>query len=412
MTDQLSNKRRRIDDTVPIDDEHDTDSDNVVEIPAPPRQKRVSKNINHSSARGSISPPPTRNPTHRLYGGNSLGRDKKDATPQAAESSSSRRFITSPIQLSTVNGLAASSNVDTVCLKDILCDALIRECWLFNYLIDVDFIVSQLDVDTRELVRVKIVHGSWREEDGNRVGIQEAAKRYSNVQVITAYMAEMYGKNLSVYSNGFVRLNLSGTHHSKMIILFRHDDTAQVNILTGNFIVRDWSMCQAVWRSPLLPFEYPPISTEQSPGPFPIGSGPRFKKDILAYLDSYGQRRTGSLTTELRKYNFASIRAALVASVPGKQNLQRIDPDQETLWGWPALQHILSSLRPKFPKKAKPHIVMQCSSVASMSQKWMRNFQNVLETAACEPDPQSPSLKKKKKEKARFSLIFPTADEI
>jgi len=39
---------------------------------------------------------------------------------------------------------------------------------------------------------------------------QEAAKRYPNVQIITAYMPEVFG-----------------THHSKMMILFRHDDLAQ-----------------------------------------------------------------------------------------------------------------------------------------------------------------------------------------
>ncbi|KAL8801101.1 MAG: hypothetical protein Q9182_004694 [Xanthomendoza sp. 2 TL-2023] len=397
MTNQIDNKRPRVDDTVPTDEDDESD---VVEIPAPPRplkaRRRVPTKPDHSSARGSISPPPARNTTHQPCGSYS-GSDEGNArllvprsleTPSSEENnlSSSRRLIPSPIQLSTVNGLAASNNVDTVGLKDILGDPLIRECWLFNYLIDVDFITSQLDEDTRALVQVKIVHGSWKEEDANRINIEEAAKRYSNVQVITAYMAEMYG-----------------THHSKMIILLRHDDTAQVNILTGNFIVRDWSMCQAVWRSPLLPLEHPPISTEESPGPFLMGSGTRFKKDILAYLNSYGQRRTGSLSAELRKYDFSSVRAALVASVPGKQNLQSINPNQETLWGWPALRHILSSLSPRTPK-AKAHIVMQCSSVASLSQKWMLNFQDVLEAFKSCPPPPSP--------KPRFSLVFPTADEI
>ncbi|KAL8804979.1 MAG: hypothetical protein Q9200_005603 [Gallowayella weberi] len=361
----MGNKRRRVENAVPTD-EQDYDSD-VVEIPAPPRpskaQRRVLTDTDHPSPRRSISPPPVRKTTHQPYGSSSCS-DKGDArllVPRSLETPSyeennlrfSRRLIPSPIQLSTANGLAASSN---------------------------------LDEDTRDLVQVKIVHGSWKEEDANRINIQEAAKRYSNVQVITAYMAEMYG-----------------THHSKMIILLRHDDTAQVNILTGNFIVRDWSMCQAVWRSPLLPLEHPQVSTEESPGPFLIGSGARFKKDILAYLNSYGQRRTGSLSAELRKYDFSSVRAALVASVPGKQNLRTIDPDQETLWGWPALRHILSSFSPK-TSQAKAHIVMQCSSVASISQKWMLNFQNVLGASkSCPPLP-SP--------KPRFSLIFPTADEI
>ena len=40
--------------------------------------------------------------------------------------------------------------------------------------------------------------------------LKEAASRRGNVQAITAYMPEAFG-----------------THHSKMIILFRHDDLAQ-----------------------------------------------------------------------------------------------------------------------------------------------------------------------------------------
>ena len=51
------------------------------------------------------------------------------------------RMIPSPIQLNTIAALPASSNVDTVSLRDILGDPLISECWLFNYLFDVDFIL-------------------------------------------------------------------------------------------------------------------------------------------------------------------------------------------------------------------------------------------------------------------------------
>lgn len=87
---------------------------------------------------------------------------------------------------------------------------------------------SNFDEDVRDLVRVKVVHGSWKKEDSNRLYIdvrrslkhnpnmpidhllQDAAKRYKNVQVLTAYMPEAFG-----------------THHSKMFVLFRHDDLAQ-----------------------------------------------------------------------------------------------------------------------------------------------------------------------------------------
>lgn len=50
-------------------------------------------------------------------------------------------LIPSPMQLVKIAELPASSNVDTISLRDILGDPLISACWLFNYLFDVDFIM-------------------------------------------------------------------------------------------------------------------------------------------------------------------------------------------------------------------------------------------------------------------------------
>ncbi|KAL9000371.1 MAG: hypothetical protein Q9188_005680 [Gyalolechia gomerana] len=190
-----------------------------------------------------------------------------------------------------------------------------------------------------------------------------------------------------------------------MIILFRHDEQAQVIIVTGNFIVRDWSMCQAVWRSTLLPLLDPSCQPPGDLEPPRIGSGAKFKKDLLAYLRAYGPRKTGSLTTELDIYDFSSIRAALIGSVPGKQIIRSIDQDSETLWGWPALKHVLSCIKPT-SADAKPHIVMQCSSVASVGEKWMGDtFLRALSSTESTNIPES-------WQKPKFSLVFPTADEI
>lgn len=51
------------------------------------------------------------------------------------------RFISSPIQLSHVERLAPVNNIDTVSLRDIVGDPLIKECWVFNYLFDLDFLM-------------------------------------------------------------------------------------------------------------------------------------------------------------------------------------------------------------------------------------------------------------------------------
>lgn len=57
-------------------------------------------------------------------------------------------------------------------MADILGDPLISECWEFNYLHDVDFLMSHFDEDTRHLVKVHIVHGFWKREDSNRLYLE------------------------------------------------------------------------------------------------------------------------------------------------------------------------------------------------------------------------------------------------
>ena len=199
-----------------------------------------------------------------------------------------------------------------------------------------------------------------------------------------------------------------GTHHSKMIVLFRQDEMAQVIILTGNFIARDWSMSQAIWRSPLLPVMKEEYSSPHSMPPF--GSGARFKHDLLAYFSGYGPEKLRGLINQLQGYDFGEVRGALIASVPGKQNIQSIDPDYESMWGWPALKRILSGIpsRPSSASKSgcQPHIVAQISSIAAVGEKWLGStFMPALATTttteaqAAKPEP-------------KISIIFPTPDEV
>lgn len=63
---------------------------------------------------------------------------------------------------------SSGNNVDTVKLRDILGDPLIKECWQFNYCFDVDWLMEQFDPDVRDSVAVKVVHGSWKRDSPNR----------------------------------------------------------------------------------------------------------------------------------------------------------------------------------------------------------------------------------------------------
>ena len=97
----------------------------------------------------SISPPPKRNafrnsnqaktPLLDLIGSEIDGKNTDADQTKAKESRI--KLIPSPIQLNYVRELPAKSNVDTVKLNDILGDPMIKECWLFNYLFEMDFLM-------------------------------------------------------------------------------------------------------------------------------------------------------------------------------------------------------------------------------------------------------------------------------
>jgi tyrosyl-DNA phosphodiesterase-1 len=201
-----------------------------------------------------------------------------------------------------------------------------------------------------------------------------------------------------------------GTHHSKMLVLIRHDDTAQVIIHTANMIAKDWTnMTNGVWQSPLLQkLQSPPRGAEIER---PIGSGSRFRHDLLSYLSAYNTKRNvcGSLVEELAKYDFSAVRGALIASVPGKH-----DVEQErgaTRWGWQGLKETLKSV----PVQAeKSEIVVQISSIATLgaTDTWLqRTLFEALSTSRSSSQ-QSYSSSRPQSSKPSFKVVFPTPDEI
>jgi tyrosyl-DNA phosphodiesterase-1 len=97
----------------------------------------------------SISPPPKRvtSTMKQHLGGPSsslkdAGRAKDvELLPDNVTNVPARTNVISPVQLNFVEELPAASNVDTVSLGSILGDPMIKECWLFNYLFDMDFVM-------------------------------------------------------------------------------------------------------------------------------------------------------------------------------------------------------------------------------------------------------------------------------
>ncbi|KAF7532221.1 hypothetical protein G7054_g8127 [Neopestalotiopsis clavispora] len=279
---------------------------------------------------------------------------RRSALSQPQQKKQPRKVIASPFRMTKIRDLPAASNVDAVSLHDLLGDPLIAECWEFNYLHDVEYLMSHFDQD-------------------------QQASQHQNVTLHAAYMPEMFG-----------------THHSKMMILIRHDGNAQVVIHTANMIAKDWTnMTNGAWLSPLLPLLSKPANGQPSG---PAGSGIKFKADLLSYLSAYNTKRDvcKSLVKELARYDFSEVRGSLVASVPGRHPVENDD----TRWGWAGLKDALRAV-PVQPGKSD--VVTQISSIATLggTDAWLQKtlFESMSSRGKSNTIP-------------RFKVVFPTADEI
>lgn len=104
---------------------------------------------------------------------------RRSAMSQPQQKKQPRKVIASPFRMTKIRDLPAASNVDAVSLHDLLGDPLIAECWEFNYLHDVEYLMSHFDQDVRSLVKIHIVHGFWKREDQNRIMLEVSISQFS-----------------------------------------------------------------------------------------------------------------------------------------------------------------------------------------------------------------------------------------
>jgi hypothetical protein len=136
--------------------------------------------------------------------------EAEDTNGGKPESNTETPKLRSPFRLTRIRDLPVSENRDTVGIEDILGDVMLREVWLFNYMHEIPWVMEQLDQDIKQHVKVSFVHGNWKQDDASRKFMEASAKDYPNVKLVAAYMPEAFG-----------------THHTKIMVLFRADDTAQ-----------------------------------------------------------------------------------------------------------------------------------------------------------------------------------------
>ncbi|KAF3921241.1 hypothetical protein ABW21_db0205357 [Orbilia brochopaga] len=280
---------------------------------------------------------------------------------------------------------------------------------------DLEWMVSHLDEDTGRSVGIKVVHGNWKKDDPSRRQLEKEKEKLAsdgsfNIELITAFLPDPFG-----------------THHTKMIILFYHDDTAEVVIHTANMIPWDWSnMTQAVWRSPKLPL-LKEDATERKEG-----IGWAFKDGLMAYIGAYGWR-TDKLAKQLRTYDFRDVRAIFIGHVPGEHP---ISGPENKLFGWAKMKRVLMRVgrggghgvnkagRAVSRVSGHGEMAMQCSSVGTLGEPY---FDDVIYPtfSTCRPNGgggqvdafkalRSPGSKGLKSSTTRpdFSLVFPTVDNV
>lgn len=367
-----------------------------------------------SSVSRSISPPPSRSSTPTRQATESITapvpavapkhKPVAEAPPRVSKHEatgtdpttevdigSQVKLVASPFQLTKIRGLQPSKNLDTISLPSILGNPLIKEAWIFNYCFDVDWLMGFFDSDVRAQVKVKVIHGSWKNDDPKKIAIDDACQRWNNVEAATAYLPDQFG-----------------THHSKMFVLFTHDDQAQVIIHTANMLAQDWSnLTQAAWVSPSLPL----LKGNQKTVIGKIGSGSRFKHDLLDYLKAYGSKAK-SLREQLTQFDFSSVRGALIASVPAHMKGFPVTMNMDTVWdqklfGYPSLLRTLQSVLPSQRMKSSLHTVCQVSSIATLPQKWLDQFAPVLY------DPSSSTQSPQQHwDPSRVSIIYPTSRNV
>ncbi|CAK7219014.1 hypothetical protein SCUCBS95973_003677 [Sporothrix curviconia] len=239
----------------------------------------------------------------------------------------SQPSLRSPFQLTAIHDLPASANVDAVTIRDVFGDPRVTECWEFNFLHDVDFLMSAFHEEARHRgLAVHIVHGFWKREDPRREHLEAAVRQYAGdnskdgnkttINLHTAFMPEPLG-----------------THHTKMAVVFRNDETAQVIIHTANLIPHDWrNMTQAVWRND------------------PDRIGRQFKHDFLGYLRSYNQKRSvcKPLVDVLGRYDFSAVRETTTKQMasfgPLQPQQQKLPPRPQFRIMFPTADEIRRSL--------------------------------------------------------------------
>ncbi|KAG7833875.1 hypothetical protein KL943_003983 [Ogataea angusta] len=246
-----------------------------------------------------------------------------------------------------------SSNKDTITLYDLVGSRILESSYQFNMLIDCDFLLPFFKADPLNF-------------EITLIGVQ------SNIAVEDVHRLQYRIKTIDVST----KLSKWGTHHSKMMVNFFHDDTCQIVIHTMNLTHTDYlAQTQMCWISPRLKRLNSHAHTNDKKGNLdPVYDvGIIFKRDFLQYLYTYENSVVSSLAEKLKAFDFCPIDVAFVCSSPGRYEFSLADrTETEThpetlgdkqLYGYGSLRQVLNRYKLTTPNDAK--LIMQVSSISA-----------------------------------------------
>ncbi|ORY90447.1 tyrosyl-DNA phosphodiesterase I [Syncephalastrum racemosum] len=288
-------------------------------------------------------------------------------------------IVDSGIHLLASPNVPASENVGCVSLRDLIGRDDLERMVQINFTVDLDFVMDHMHPSTRDSIPVTVVHGHRFPESRERIRTQ--AQRYPNVKLVLPELKNQFG-----------------THHTKTMLLFFQRDGvrhARVVVHTANLCRDDWEdMTQGVYMTPLCPIKSSATQVGRVTG---STYGSPFEKDLCAYLSAYASL---SFAREwIREYSWATCKAILIGSVPGYHRDREINK-----WGLARLASVLEQ-HVKLPTSCRDSstVVAQCSSVASLKQKWFdEDFRPALASAMNQQGATQPDLK----------LVYPTVDNV
>ncbi|EEB09233.1 tyrosyl-DNA phosphodiesterase Tdp1 [Schizosaccharomyces japonicus yFS275] len=251
----------------------------------------------------------------------------------------------SPIFLNSIKSLPDEENVHCLSLRQLIGSKNLRETWQFNFCIDLGFIVENMHPSVLKQVKVHVTHGYSYDSPRMDVLRQQKTRLPMDIELHSVYVPQW------------------GTHHSKIMVNFFADDSCQVVIHTANMIQMDWEgMSQAIYKTPLLWRK-----TVEREGPPSVGD--RFQKDFCSYLSHY--KHCAKLICKLQRYDFTSVKAIFISSVPGKFGGDKLDS-----WGHNRLEKELAAIEsmaefmgPRNKFQDSDICVSQCSSMGSFGAR-------------------------------------------